>query len=393
MASIKLQDITKNFADKHVVKGVSIDVPDGEFLVLLGPSGCGKSTLLRMLAGLESISGGEIHINERRVDELPPTERDIAFVFQSYALYPHMTVRRNIAFPLIMRQHRWWFHIPLLGGMAKRRIERSPAVSQLVERTARTLALTDWLDKYPRTLSGGQRQRVALGRAMVREPQVFLMDEPLSNLDAKLRTTMRAEISKLHQRVGGTFVYVTHDQVEAMTMGTRIALLKDGVVQQFGSPREIYEAPANLYVARFIGTPPMNLLQATVNADGSALALGGEAAMPLPAHLRGLAAPGAAVVLGLRPNALTVARGGQGLAGRIALVEHVGAESLVAVTLTDARTLHDEEGAANADLMVTVPGYTDLANGDPVAVGFDVTQAVLFDAATGRNLAAAPRTH
>ncbi|WP_431513847.1 ABC transporter ATP-binding protein [Variovorax sp. DAIF25] len=393
MASIKLQDITKNFADKHVVKGVSIDVPDGEFLVLLGPSGCGKSTLLRMLAGLESISGGEIHINERRVDELPPTERDIAFVFQSYALYPHMTVRRNIAFPLIMRQHRWWFHIPLLGGMAKRRIERSPAVSQLVERTARTLALTDWLDKFPRTLSGGQRQRVALGRAMVREPQVFLMDEPLSNLDAKLRTTMRAEISKLHQRVGGTFVYVTHDQVEAMTMGTRIALLKDGVVQQFGSPREIYEAPANLYVARFIGTPPMNLLQATVNADGSALALGGEASMPLPAHLRGLAAPGAAVVLGLRPNALTVARGGQGLAGRIALVEHVGAESLVAVALTEARTLHDEEGAANADLMVTVPGYTDLANGDPVAVGFDAAQAVLFDAATGRNLAAAPRTH
>jgi multiple sugar transport system ATP-binding protein len=393
MASIKLQDITKNFADKHVVKGVSIDVPDGEFLVLLGPSGCGKSTLLRMLAGLESISGGEIHINERRVDELPPTERDIAFVFQSYALYPHMTVRRNIAFPLIMRQHRWWFHIPLLGGMAKRRIERSPAVSQLVERTARTLALTDWLDKFPRTLSGGQRQRVALGRAMVREPQVFLMDEPLSNLDAKLRTTMRAEISKLHQRVGGTFVYVTHDQVEAMTMGTRIALLKDGVVQQFGSPREIYEAPANLYVARFIGTPPMNLLQATVNADGSALALGGEATMPLPAHLRGLAAPGAAVVLGLRPNALTVARGDQGLAGRIALVEHVGAESLVAVALTEARTLHDEEGAANADLMVTVPGYTDLANGDPVAVGFDAAQAVLFDAATGRNLAAAPRTH
>uniref|UniRef100_UPI000D372882 ABC transporter ATP-binding protein n=1 Tax=unclassified Variovorax TaxID=663243 RepID=UPI000D372882 len=389
MASIKLQDITKDFADKHVVKGVSLDVPDGEFLVLLGPSGCGKSTLLRMLAGLESISSGEIHINERRVDALPPTERDIAFVFQSYALYPHMTVRRNIAFPLIMRQHRWWFHIPLLGGMAKRRIERSPEVAQLVERTARTLALTEWLDKFPRTLSGGQRQRVALGRAMVRQPQVFLMDEPLSNLDAKLRTTMRSEISKLHQRVGGTFVYVTHDQVEAMTMGTRIALLKDGVVQQFGSPREIYEQPANLYVARFIGTPPMNLLR--VQADAHTLALG-DARLAMPAQLQGLAGtPGGDAVLGVRPNALSVARSGQGLAGTVSLVEHVGAESLVAVSLAHAQTLHEEEGNAGADVMVTLPGYTDLRAGDAVVVGLDLAQAVLFDADTGRNLALAPR--
>lgn len=392
MASIQLQDITKNFADKHVVKGVSIDVPDGEFLVLLGPSGCGKSTLLRMLAGLESISGGEIRIADRRVDELPPTERDIAFVFQSYALYPHMTVRRNIAFPLIMRQHRWWFHIPLLGGMAKRRIERSPEVAQLVERTARTLALTDWLDKYPRTLSGGQRQRVALGRAMVRQPQVFLMDEPLSNLDAKLRTSMRAEIAKLHQRVGGTFVYVTHDQVEAMTMGTRIALLKDGVVQQFGTPRAIYEAPANTYVARFIGTPPMNLLQAAIGADAATLQIAGHR-LALPAALQGLAAPQAPVVLGIRPNALSLQRSGTGLAGRVALVEHVGAESLVAVALEQARTLHDEEGAASAELMVTVPGYTDLAVGDSVSVGVDAAQAVLFDATTGRNLATAQPAH
>ena len=240
------------------------------------------------------------------VDQLRPRERDIAFVFQSYALYPHMTVRRNIAFPLIMRHHRWWFHLPVIGDFARRRIERSPQVAELVERTAKTLALTDRLDQFPRTLSGGQRQRVALGRAMVRQPEVFLMDEPLSNLDAKLRTSMRAEISKLHQRVGGTFVYVTHDQVEAMTMGTRIALLKDGVIQQLGTPREIFESPANAYVARFIGTPPMNLLHAEVR-DGSIRL--GDFSQELPRICR-VVLPGGfhgPVILGVRPNLFTLA--------------------------------------------------------------------------------------
>ena len=272
MASIKLLRVSKHFGTKVAISDIDLDVADGEFLVLLGPSGCGKSTLLRMLAGLESVSQGEIHLDGRRVDQLPPSARDMAFVFQSYALYPHMTVRRNIAFPLIMRQFKWWFHIPLIGAMAKRVIERSPEVAGLVEKTARTLSLTEMLDRFPRTLSGGQRQRVALGRAMVRQPKVFLMDEPLSNLDAKLRTAMRAEITRLHQRVGGTFVFVTHDQIEAMTMGSRIALMRDGQVQQFGTPREIYTSPANTYVARFIGTPPMNLIEGLI--EGSTITLG-----------------------------------------------------------------------------------------------------------------------
>jgi multiple sugar transport system ATP-binding protein len=396
VASIQFKRLTKTFAQLSVVKDISLDVRDGEFLVLLGPSGCGKSTLLRMLAGLESVSGGEIHINNRRVDQLPPTDRDIAFVFQSYALYPHMTVRRNIAFPLIMRQHRWWFHLPIIGGIAKRRIERSPEVAQLVERTAHTLGLTDRLNQYPRTLSGGQRQRVALGRAMVRQPQVFLMDEPLSNLDAKLRSSMRAEISKLHQRVGGTFVYVTHDQVEAMTMGTRIALLKDGIVQQLGTPREIYESPANTYVARFIGTPPMNLLHAEIQ-DGAICI--GDCTQPLPAHLRaglptGFEGP---VIVGVRPNRFTLAPvDASSLSGTVSLVEHIGAESVVAVALTGARTSHDEEGSAADEAMVVLAGYSPLQAGQSVALQPDLCDAALFSAQTGQNLipiAAAASTH
>jgi multiple sugar transport system ATP-binding protein len=393
MASIQFKSLRKNFGAVSVVKDISLDVRDGEFLVLLGPSGCGKSTLLRMLAGLETVSGGEIHINDRRVDQLPPTDRDIAFVFQSYALYPHMTVRRNITFPLIMRQHRWWFHLPLIGGIAKRRIERSPEVAELVERTAKTLALTDRLDQFPRTLSGGQRQRVALGRAMVRQPQVFLMDEPLSNLDAKLRSSMRAEISKLHQRVGGTFVYVTHDQVEAMTMGSRIALLKDGVVQQLGTPREIYESPANTYVARFIGTPPMNLLHAEVR-DG-AIHIGDFSQELLP-HLRAALPTGfqGPVVVGVRPNRFSLAASQQpSLGGAVSLMEHVGSESLAAVSLKVARTANNEEGATPNEVMVVLPGYSALTAGQPVTLGIDLSEAVLFSAQTGQNLASsAPST-
>ena len=326
MASITLKHVTKTWGSVPAVNDVDLAVADGEFLVLLGPSGCGKSTLLRMLAGLETVSSGEIHLEGRRVDTLPPSARDMAFVFQSYALYPHMTVRRNITFPLIMRQFKWWFHLPVIGGIAKRRIERSPEVKGLVERTAKILALTEMLDRYPRTLSGGQRQRVALGRAMVRQPEVFLMDEPLSNLDAKLRTSMRAEITKLHKDVGGTFVYVTHDQVEAMTMGTMIALMRKGVVQQFGRPRDIYTNPANTYVARFIGTPPMNLVKATI--EGGQLRVG-EATFPIPAHLAPLVVGGKQEVLvGVRPEDLTIApqEAPAALAGEVALVEHIGAE-------------------------------------------------------------------
>jgi multiple sugar transport system ATP-binding protein len=392
VASIQLKSLRKTFGQALVVKDISLEVKDGEFLVLLGPSGCGKSTLLRMLAGLESVSGGEIHINDRRVDQLPPTDRDIAFVFQSYALYPHMTVRRNITFPLIMKQHRWWFHLPVIGGIAKRRIERSPEVADLVERTARTLALTDRLNQYPRTLSGGQRQRVALGRAMVRQPEVFLMDEPLSNLDAKLRSSMRAEISKLHQRVGGTFVYVTHDQVEAMTMGTRIALLKDGIVQQLGTPREIYENPANTYVARFIGTPPMNLLHAEVREGNLHI---GDFSQALPSHARAALPSGfqGPVIVGVRPNRFTIAAGQpSSLGGTVSLIEHVGAESSVAVSLRSARSLHDEEGSAANEVMLVLPGYSALRAGQDVALFPDLSDAVLFSAESGQNLVPATAT-
>ena len=389
MASIKLDGVTRTFGNKTAVGNVTLQVPDREFLVLLGPSGCGKSTLLRMLAGLESVSSGEIHLDEKRVDQLPPSARDMAFVFQSYALYPHMTVRRNITFPLIMREHRWWFHIPILGGIAKRKIEQSPQVSDLVARTAKVLALTEMLDRFPRTLSGGQRQRVALGRAMVRQPQVFLMDEPLSNLDAKLRMSMRAEIIKLHREVGGTFVYVTHDQIEAMTMGTMIALMRDGVVQQFGTPREIYLDPANTFVARFIGTPPMNLIEARIERGSIRI---GEGTYALPAHLAALAASDQQQVLvGIRPNAFTIVPSGEGtLAGRVALVEHVGAESVIDVRLDQATTAHREEGEGRNEVMITEQGYSDLRANDAVNVRVDLTEAVLFSPDSGQRLRPGP---
>jgi multiple sugar transport system ATP-binding protein len=387
MASITLKNVTKSWGSVAAVNNVNLDVPDGEFLVLLGPSGCGKSTLLRMLAGLETVSNGEIHLNDRQVENLPPSARDMAFVFQSYALYPHMTVRRNITFPLIMRQFHWWFHLPIIGGIAKRRIEKSPEVTTLVQRTAKILALTEMLDRYPRTLSGGQRQRVALGRAMVRQPEVFLMDEPLSNLDAKLRTSMRAEITKLHRDVGGTIVYVTHDQVEAMTMGTMIALMRKGVVQQFGRPRDIYTNPANTYVARFIGTPPMNLIKATI--DGGNIKVG-EGTFDVPAHLRSFASRGRQeVLLGVRPEDLVIAPHGTpaSLAGEVALVEHIGAESLISVRLKHAETAHvEEEEQEQTGVMATTPGYSDLKVGDTALVGITFANAVLFSPQTGQRL-------
>ena len=384
MASIKLDRVTRTFGTKTAVSNISFEVPDREFLVLLGPSGCGKSTLLRMLAGLESVSSGEIHLNQRRVDQLPPSARDMAFVFQSYALYPHMTVRRNITFPLIMRQFKWWFHIPIIGGMAKRKIEESPEVSDLVGRTAKILALSEMMDRFPRTLSGGQRQRVALGRAMVRQPQVFLMDEPLSNLDAKLRMSMRAEIIKLHRDVGGTFVYVTHDQIEAMTMGTKIALMRDGVVQQFGTPREIYLDPANTFVARFIGTPPMNLIEARLERGSLRI---GERTFSLPAHLAGAASGDQPVLVGIRPNSLTIVSGhDQALAGTVALVEHVGAESVIDVRLDHATTAHREEGEGRNEVMITESGYSDLHANDVVSVAVDLSEAVLFSPESGLRL-------
>ena len=372
--ALRFQNIKKKFGDLTIIRDISLDVGDDDFLVLLGPSGCGKSTLLRMIAGLEEVTSGEIHLNGKQVEHLPPSDRDMAFVFQSYALYPHMTVRRNITFPLIMREHKWWFHIPLVGYLAKRRIEAKPDIRKLVAITAETLGLTQVLDKHPRTLSGGQRQRVALGRAMVRQPAAFLMDEPLSNLDAKLRTAMRAEIGRLHHRLGGTFVYVTHDQVEAMTMGTRIALLRDGDIQQFGTPREIYERPANTYVARFIGTPPMNLIEAQF--QGGNLRIGNRL-LPLPETApRG---DDRKVWLGIRPDAisLTTVDAADALPARVTLVEHAGAESLLAFDPGDIRVGHDEDG--QSEIMASQSGYSDIAAGDRVGLMLDIAQASYFD--------------
>jgi multiple sugar transport system ATP-binding protein len=288
-----------------------------------------------------------------------------------------------------MREFKWWFHLPLIGGMAKRKIEESEKVRELVGRTTKILALTEMLDQFPRTLSGGQRQRVALGRAMVRQPEVFLMDEPLSNLDAKLRMSMRAEIIKLHRDVGGTFVYVTHDQIEAMTMGTKIALMRDGVVQQFGTPREIYMDPTNTFVARFIGAPPMNLIDARI--EGGSLRIG-DGTFALPSHLAGFSSDQPKVLVGIRPNAMTVVSGGEGtLAGKVALVEHVGAESVIDVRLDNATTAHREEGEGRNEVKFTESGYSDLRANDNVRVKLDLTESVLFSPDSGLRLRPEPR--
>jgi multiple sugar transport system ATP-binding protein len=381
MPAIELNNISKKFGAKEVIRDINVSIEEGDFLVLLGPSGCGKSTLLRMVAGLESTSGGEILIGGRRVDQLPPGERDIAFVFQSYALYPHLSVRRNMSFPLLMQQFRWWHHLPIIGGLAKRRIEKSSSVVEKVARIAKILGLTEMLDRFPRTLSGGQRQRVALGRAMVREPEVFLMDEPLSNLDAKLRTSMRSEISRLHQEIGGTFVYVTHDQVEAMTMGTKIALMRDGIIQQFGTAREIYTDPANTYVARFIGTPPMNLIVTDKKHDGLYI---GSTSIRVDVPQSETAST---VLLGVRPNALslTTEPTEASLRGEVVMVEHIGADSIIAVRLKDGRTAHDEDGDMDA-VMVTVSGYCTLSLRQEVSLTIDPGQAILFSAVTGERI-------
>ncbi|MEI8276861.1 MAG: sn-glycerol-3-phosphate ABC transporter ATP-binding protein UgpC, partial [Hyphomicrobiales bacterium] len=253
MASVAIRDVRKSYGATAVIHGVDISITDGEFVVLVGPSGCGKSTLLRMIAGLENITGGEISIGDRVVNNLPPKERDIAMVFQNYALYPHMTVAANMAFSMKLR------------GAPQSEIDTR------VNRAAAILDLGPYLERYPRQLSGGQRQRVAMGRAIVRDPQVFLFDEPLSNLDAKLRVQMRTEIKELHQRLKTTTVYVTHDQIEAMTMADKIVVMHDGIVEQIGTPLELYDNPANQFVAGFIGSPAMNFLKGTIRINGSAM--------------------------------------------------------------------------------------------------------------------------
>ncbi len=311
MASVSVREVHKSFDDTAVIHGVSIDIHDGEFLVLVGPSGCGKSTLLRMIAGLEDINDGEIAIGDIVVNDMAPKARDVAMVFQNYALYPHMTVRQNMGFSLRLRR------------------EDKNLIRERVDSAAQILGLTDLLNRLPRQLSGGERQRVAMGRAIVRDPQVFLFDEPLSNLDAKLRVQMRTEIKALHQRLRTTSIYVTHDQVEAMTMAERIVVMNLGRVEQVGRPLDLYDRPANLFVAGFIGSPAMNFIKASVAAgnDTPVAVADDGTALPLPADTR--VGQGQPLVYGVRPEDLALATNGAGVEATVEVVEPTGSTTLV----------------------------------------------------------------
>ncbi|ANY84087.1 sugar ABC transporter ATP-binding protein (plasmid) [Microvirga ossetica] len=350
MASVTIQDIKKAFGSVPILHGVSIDIQDGEFVILVGPSGCGKSTLLRMVAGLENITGGEIRIGPRVVNNVPPKERDIAMVFQNYALYPHMTVADNMAFSLRLK------------GTAKEEIATK------VKRAAEILNLTPLLARYPRQLSGGQRQRVAMGRAIVRDPQVFLFDEPLSNLDAKLRVSMRAEIKALHQRLKTTTVYVTHDQIEAMTMADKIVVMHDGVIEQVGAPLELYDRPANLFVAGFIGSPAMNLLDGYI--EGTDFAFGDH---KLPLGPKPSALPGRPVIYGIRPEHIQIAQ--DGAPAEIIVIEPTGAETQVVAKL------------GSTQITCVFRERLQLRPGEIIHVKPDPAHVHLFDKITERRLA------
>ncbi|MCB9545082.1 MAG: sn-glycerol-3-phosphate ABC transporter ATP-binding protein UgpC [Myxococcales bacterium] len=354
MARVELDGVAKRYPNGfQAVKGVDLDVADGEFIVLVGPSGCGKSTTLRMVAGLESITDGELRIDGARVNDVAPRDRDVAMVFQSYALYPHMTVFENMAFALKLRK-------------------TPPAeIKQRVEAVAEQLDITALLDRRPAQMSGGQRQRVAMGRAIVRRPRVFLFDEPLSNLDAKLRLKMRIEVARLHRALGATSLYVTHDQVEAMTLADRIVLMKDGDVQQIGAPLDLYHRPATVFVATFIGSPTMNIIAASV-AGGRLV--GGGLDAPLPAG----AAPatGQALQVGVRPVDVRVAEAGEApmLRGVVEVVEPMGNESFVHCRVADELIVLREEGESRRQA------------GEAVALVVTPERLHLFDAATGRRL-------
>jgi multiple sugar transport system ATP-binding protein len=369
MATVSLEQINKVYPNGfHAVKDLDLDVREGEFMVLVGPSGCGKTTALRMVAGLEDISFGTLCIGGKPVNDVTPKDRDIAMVFQNYALYPHMSVRDNIGFALTMRK------LPKQEIRAK------------VKETAEILGLTEWLDRKPGQLSGGQRQRVAMGRAIVREPSVFLMDEPLSNLDAKLRVQMRAEVQRIQRRINVATMYVTHDQVEAMTMGDRVAVMRAGVLQQVDHPQVLYDHPDNLFVAAFIGSPAMNLYEATVTEGARSFRLGSQG-IDLPASVLaahpGLAAyAGQKVVVGLRPEHLPAANGAAGpvLVGDVDLVEALGSELMVHFTV-DARRVR-AEGTASADeeaVTESGEGVARVDPGSPVKVGERARFAIKTD--------------
>jgi multiple sugar transport system ATP-binding protein len=351
MASVTFSQVKKSFAKTAVLHGISLDIADGEFMVLVGPSGCGKSTLLRMLAGLEEISAGEIAIDERVVNDVESKDRDVAMVFQSYALYPHMTVRDNMGFSLKLRN------------------EKKKLIEDRVAGAARILNLRDYLHRYPRELSGGQRQRVAMGRAIVRDPKVFLFDEPLSNLDAKLRVAMRAEIKALHQRLKTTTVYVTHDQVEAMTMADRIAVMNEGRIEQLGAPLELYDRPANLFVAQFIGSPAMNVVEGVLRKSSSHVEAFGHR-WPIGAASEG--SEGQAVKYGIRPEHIHV--GSEGIPAEVVVVEPMGAEAELIVKVGDT------------PFTVKTHGRSSAKPGERISLQPDAHNAHVFDAASGRRI-------
>ena len=367
MATLTLHDLRKSYGPADVIKGVSLDVRDREFVVFVGPSGCGKSTLLRMIAGLEEISGGDLLIDGQRVNEIGPADRGLAMVFQSYALYPHMTVAQNMGFAL--------------------RLARVPKAErdQKVADAARILQLGPYLERRPKDLSGGQRQRVAIGRAIVRNPRVFLFDEPLSNLDAALRGQMRIELARLHEELQATMIYVTHDQVEAMTMADKIVVLQAGKVEQVGSPLELYHHPANLFVAGFIGSPRMNMLPArVVGADGMGIAVElSDRSRVVVATQAGSAKPGDAVTLGIRPEALRPDPNGA-LTGEVRLVERLGGLTLLHIALTGGE-----------DITVQIEGSDLTQAPQPIRLAFEPSGCHLFDAAgqSLTRLARLPTTH
>jgi multiple sugar transport system ATP-binding protein len=369
MAQVRLATLSKRFGQTEAVRGVDLEVQDHEFLVLVGPSGCGKTTVLRMIAGLEEPSSGEIYIGERRVNNLSPKDRDIAMVFQNYALYPHMTVYENMAFSL--------------------RLSKLPReeIDERVRDAAQMLGIDEYLDRKPGQLSGGQRQRVAVGRAVVREPAVFLMDEPLSNLDAKLRIQTRAELIKLHRRLGITTVYVTHDQVEAMTMGDRIVVMRDGEVQQCASPQEIFDHPANRFVAGFIGSPAMNFIDALLADDGEELSIEAEGiSLILPERFREIDAvqerANGPIVFGIRPTDIHDASlpgpvtpdEHNTLTAQVEVVEPMGAESMVYLR------------AGSHSLVASLDSATSAQEGEPLDLALNLDRAHLFDAESGETI-------
>ncbi|MCH2132593.1 MAG: sn-glycerol-3-phosphate ABC transporter ATP-binding protein UgpC [Phycisphaerales bacterium] len=374
MAQVRLESIGKTYpGGVRAVDGVSILIEDGEFIVLVGPSGCGKSTTLRMIAGLEAITDGEIRIGDRRVNDVAARDRDIAMVFQDYALYPHMTVGRNLSFGLLRRrQYSSRLRSLLSGSYRANRRKETGAISDRVARAADVLGLGDLLDRHPRELSGGQRQRVALGRAIVRDPSVFLLDEPLSNLDAKLRGEMRTELRRLHRQLGATMVHVTHDQEEAMTLGDRLVVMKDGIVQQCGPPVELYREPVNRFVASFIGTPEMNFLEGVIEEGG--VFTSGSVRIELPKGRWPSVSVGQQVTLGVRPEHLErVADSDAMFTGEAEVVEQLGDR-------TDVILVN-----GNHRMTARIASGSGLREGDSASLRADLSQAHLFAVDDGEN--------